>query len=312
MVSLEKLSAGNIDKFRNLNVENLKMNTYDKNFFEYYDNEKFLLKFLYKKFVKLFLYNREVIGYIWYEIPLERTIHILSIYVKPPFIDIINENTLNNFNNNTLIYESKDTDENNKLLTKLGFKKSQHSTLMSLNLSEYNKSLIISKLQYNLENNIEILYIFKKLYKYKSNKIVISVEEMKINCEEYLRCSIQNEIFYDKNRIPLDIEDIENDINQDYYRNKLSLFIKINGVAIGYGQIIFNNHKYTVVNFGIIKEFRGFGFGKILLNSLITKFFANYSEDLFIRVEDNNLNAIKLYSWIGFKPRFVVSRWERI
>ena len=104
---------------------------------------------------------------------------------------------------------------------------------------------------------------------------------------------------------------LENDIQQDYYIEDLSIFIKINNVAIGYGQIIYNRAMYTVVNFGIIKEFRNFGFGKILLNSLIDKAKDMNIDELFIRVEETNYSALKLYNWIGFTPKSIINRWER-
>jgi len=91
----------------------------------------------------------------------------------------------------------------------------------------------------------------------------------------------------------------------------LSLFIKLNNIAIGYGQIIFNRDMYTVVNFGILKEFRGYGFGKILLNELINAAKKMQINELFIRVEENNYSALKLYNWIGFKSKSIINKWER-
>ena len=68
---------------------------------------------------------------------------------------------------------------------------------------------------------------------------------------------------------------------------------------------------YTVVNFGLIKEFQAFGLGKVLLNSLIQKLKNKGVDELFIRVEDDNYNAFKLYNWIGFTPKSIINRWER-
>ena len=64
MVLLEKLSNSNFEKFRELSLERISVENYDKDFFEYYEKEKFFFKIFFKKFVKLFVYNGEIIGYI--------------------------------------------------------------------------------------------------------------------------------------------------------------------------------------------------------------------------------------------------------
>ena len=33
--------------------------------------------------------------------------------------------------------------------------------------------------------------------------------------------------------------------------------------------------------------------------------------ELFIRVEENNYSALKLYNWIGFKSKSIINKWER-
>lgn len=63
MVLLERLSSNNFENFKTLNLERFSKENYDKNFFEYYENEKFFLKVFLKKFVKLFTYNKTVIGF---------------------------------------------------------------------------------------------------------------------------------------------------------------------------------------------------------------------------------------------------------
>lgn len=311
MVLLERLSSNNFETFRSLNLERFNQDNYDKNFFEYYENEKFFLKIFLKKFVKLFIYKKEVIGYIWYEIPVEVPIRVWSLYVKPEYIDLLTSDILNSFNNTILSYETSDEKINNLILLKLGFRKVRPSVLMGMNLESYNKNKQIDKLVNTLTSDSNLLAKLNSLYNLNINKLNISIEKVVLNKDEELRCKMQNSIFSASTRIPLEIQDIENDIEQDYYINELSLFIKLNDIAIGYGQIIYNRDMYTVVNFGLINEFRGYGFGKILLNSLITKVKSMNIDELFIRVEENNYSALKLYNWIGFSPKSIINRWER-
>lgn len=311
MVLLERLSSTNFENFKSLNLERFSKENYDKNFFEYYENERFFLKIFLKKFVKLFIYKKEVIGYIWYEIPVEIPVRIWSLYVKPQYINLLSSDILNSFNNTVLSYETCDDEMNNLMLSSLGFKKVKPSVLMNMNLEEYDKNVQIQKIINELKFNSKILTKLNSLYNSKIQNLNISIEKLIVNKDEELRCKIQNSIFSDSTRIPLEVQDIENDIEQDYYLEDLSVFIKLNNIAVGYGQIIYNRDMYTVVNFGIINEFRGFGLGKILLDFLISCTKNMGIDELFIRVEENNYSALKLYNWIGFSPKSIVNRWER-
>lgn len=311
MVFLERLSSNNFENFKTLNLERFSKENYDKNFFEYYENEKFFFKIFLKKFVKLFTYNKTVIGYIWYEVPVDIPVRVWSLYVKQEYLDLLSPNILNSFNNTVLSYETCDDTCNNKMLSKLGFKKVKPSILMSINLKNYNKEQQTNNLICSLKDNNDLLKKINMLYNSNINEVKISIEKVVLKKDEELRCKLQNSIFSASTRAPLEIEDIKNDIEQDYYIEDLSLFLKVNDVAIGYGQIIYNRDMYTVVNFGIIKEFRNYGFGKILLNNLIQKAKNMNINELFIRVEETNYGALKLYNWIGFTPQSIINRWER-
>ena len=311
MVLLERLSSNNFENFKTLNLERFSKENYDKNFFEYYENEKFFLKIFLKKFVKLFIYNKKVIGYIWYEIPVEMPVRVWSLYIKPEYIDLLSPEILKSFNNTILSYETCNDEDTNRMLINLGFKKVKPSLLMNIELSNYNKAAQVALLKNSLEHNSNVINSLNNLYNGNIRNINITTEKVLLDRDEELRCKIQNSVFSATTRIPLEVEDIQNDIEQDYYMEDLSLFIKLNNIAIGYGQIIFNRDMYTVVNFGILKEFRGYGFGKILLNELINAAKKMQINELFIRVEENNYSALKLYNWIGFKSKSIINKWER-
>lgn len=311
MVLLERLSSNNFENFKNLNLERFSKENYDKNFFEYYENEKFFLKIFLKKFVKLFIYRKEVIGYIWYEIPVEMPVRVWSLYIKPEYIDLLSPEILKSFNNTILSYETCNDEDTNRMLINLGFKKVKPSLLMNIELSNYNKAAQVALLKNSLEHNSNVINSLNNLYNGNIRNINITTEKVLLDRDEELRCKIQNSVFSATTRIPLEVEDIQNDIEQDYYMEDLSLFIKLNNIAIGYGQIIFNRDMYTVVNLGILKEFRGYGFGKILLNELINAAKKMQINELFIRVEENNYSALKLYNWIGFKSKSIINKWER-
>lgn len=294
MVSLVKLSSSNLDEFKKLYEKNFERATYDKDFFEYYTNQSFIPKILLKRFVKLFMFNGEYIGYIWYEVPINIQIKILSLYIDKQYVDIIDNSILKKFNDKYLIYESIESNINNTLLSNLGFKKVKLSKIMNLKLTDYNKKDEIKKIRYNLYNDINITF-----------------EKVDIKNDALLRCDVQNSIFKDIDRVPIDVEDIENDFKQDYYIEDLAIFMKINNNVVAYGQIIYTRKMFTVVNFGVIDAYRGKSLGKILLDYLINKAKDKNISELALGVAENNFNAISLYNWIGFSEEYNVSRWIR-
>lgn len=311
MVSLVRLSSSNLDEFKKLYEENFQRETYDKDFFEYYYNQSFIPKIFLKKFVKLFMYNGEFIGYIWYEIPIDSQIKVFSLYVEDNYIDIITNDILKRFNEKYLVYESIENRNSNKLLSNLGFRKARPSIIMNLKLNEYNKTNEITNLKSTLKYDMKLLNLLNIYSNEKYDDILISFQKVDIKNDALLRCEIQNNVFKNIDRVPIEVEDIENDFKQDYYIEDLAIFMKINNGVVAYGQIIYIRKMYTVVNFGVVDIFRGKGLGKLLLDNLISKAREKNISELALGVDKDNVNAISLYKWIGFNNRYDIARWER-
>lgn len=311
MVSLVRLSSSNLDEFKKLYEESFKRETYDKDFFEYYTNQSLIPKIFLKKFVKLFMYNGQFIGYIWYEVPIDVQVNVFSLYVEDQYIDVISNSILKKFNEKSLLYESIENSSSNKLLSNLGFRKDKVSLIMSLNVSQYNKIYDLEKLKFSLSNDYNLLNLLNR-YNYETNKnINISFKKVNIKNEALLRCEIQNNIFKNIDRIPIDVEDIENDFKQDYYIEDLAIFMRINNIVVAYGQIIYSRKMYTIVNFGVVDIFRGKGLGKLLLDNLIIKAKEKDISELTLGVDKDNINAISLYNWTGFRYRYDIAKWQR-
>lgn len=307
MLSLEKLSNSNLDRFKKLSSEKLNFETYDKDFFKYYESESFFSKILLKKFVKLFVHNEKVIGYIWYNVPFENPIKVWSLYVMPAYVHLVERNILQEFDNSMLLYEESNNEVTNGLLQKLGFKKYDETFLMKLNLMDS-----LKKDSTNLYNKITK---DKDILKYtninKSKMPIIDFRKFVIGKDEKIRCDLQNAIFQDKMRVEIEVVDIENDIKQEYYIEELSIFITLNNSPIGYGQVIYSREMYIVVNFGVTPEFRGKGFGELLLSHIINKCMDKKIKELYIRVDEKNLKAINLYEKCGFKYEYSIYNWRR-
>lgn len=304
MVMLEKLTLNNMNSFKEMYNKNFKEINYNKDFFRCYESQNFLIKFLYRKFIRLIKINGTYIGYIWYEGVGEKYIKIWALYIDINYIDLIDNLTLSYFNNNILLYEAIDTIENSIILTKIGFKKENYTMLLNMNITNYfNNDIILN--EFNNKKNT-----FK--YKFNINEnIIFSLKKLNVGKDEKLRCDIQNDIFSQLNRKPLTVDDIYADMTQDYFLKDLSFFGMINNEYIGYGQIIFNRNMYTIVNFGIVTKYRGLGLSKILLSEIINKARGYGIKELYIRVDPDNTKAINLYKGIGFKEVNKILVWER-
>jgi GNAT superfamily N-acetyltransferase len=131
----------------------------------------------------------------------------------------------------------------------------------------------------------------------------LEFELMQKGRDEKKRCEIQNKIFQDNNRIPLTLEDIFFDEIQDYYFEKGAVFLKKNDRYIGYGQFIIEKGMPVIVNFGIIKEFRGRGYSRYFLIYILNLIHFNGFNKIIIKVKNSNYIALNLYKSVGFKVK---------
>ncbi|ATD55090.1 GNAT family N-acetyltransferase [Clostridium chauvoei] len=312
MITLEKLTSNTMDIFKNLYNKNQKIDSYDKDFFYLYEHQNFIVKYIFRKFLKLIRYNDKIIGYIWYDTPLDSNIRIWSLYIENEYLTILDRTIFNKFNDSILSYEAIDNTRNSIILTNLGFKRVRPTILMELDLNTYHRYEEITDLRLKLQSkNSNINNHYNSIYNANYSESIYHLKKFIMGKDEKLRCKIQNNVFSNWNREPLKIEDIYNDISQEYYINDLSIFGMINEKCVGYGQVIYNRNMYTVVNFGIIEEFRGLEIGKLLLHDLILLSKEKGLTKLYIRVDIDNLRARSLYTWAGFIDKCTISRWDR-
>ena len=273
MVQYEKLTNKNFSQLEILVNEFLSLNKYKINFIKYYLKSNLFKKSLLKNNLILILLDNEYIGYIWFDYNDIDTILINAAYIKDQYVNIIKFNDIPKFNGKILIYQTYEDSLTTKLLSSNLFMRSKITKLL-----EYN---IKTKLNINCD---------VKFRKFAKNK------------DEFLRCEIQNSIFNDDSRTPLKPKDIRYEEKQLYYNENFCIFmLNSNNTEIGYGQIIFNNNIYTIVNFGIVNNYRNKGYGECLLNYLINLAHDNNISKIFIRVEEDNFKAINLYFKTGFK-----------
>lgn len=123
------------------------------------------------------------------------------------------------------------------------------------------------------------------------------------------RVMVQNEVFQNKNRIPLDITDVQKEMKNQTYIPELSLLLTADKRPCGYGQIIQNQSAYYLVNFGIIPEYQGLGYSHYLLEALLDKAESLGVQIILLEVFEDNLRAVKLYEKHGFKTMYNKCQW---
>ncbi len=271
------LSYKNLKDFKDLYY---KFDNHEIDFFKTYISSNLYKKILLKKSILLLKDNREYIGYIWINQSSHRQCsiiekNILEKHNKKIGYEVLLSKLLNMDN---ITYKTPKYDYTNFSLMTLGY--CNYST--------------IYEMEFNLENEI----IFEQ-------PETLSVRFFKKSFDERVRCKLQNSIFQKKDRKRLNIKDIYYDEIQDYYYKDGVIFLLKNNIEIGLGQIIKEKNTLTLVNFGILKEHRGNGYSKYLLNYLLKYLKAKGEKKLILRVDSKNNKANNLYTSMGF-----ITKWE--
>jgi ribosomal protein S18 acetylase RimI-like enzyme len=283
------LSKINLNSFEKLNKIRYEFNILNKDFFEVYNKYNFAQQILLRRKVKLLKNNQDYIGYIWFEINDKNIYCINSMNISNTFNNIKDyssayEYLINSLKLNCNVnYLCEKNNFNFKVLTHLGFTVKEGTLILYCSLKK-DIPLIV-------KDNLE----FQVLQKGK---------------DEEKRCEIQNEIFKNDNRIPLILDDIYFDEIQNYYFDKGAVFLKKDGQYIGYGQIILEDDIPIIVNFGILREYRGNGYSKVFLCYLLKLIKLNEFNVVKIKVKNTNEIALNLYKSLGFKITNELYNWQ--
>lgn len=285
MYKWDKLTKSKLKYLEQLNETRSDFNTLNEDYFKIYDAAGFTEQIFLRNQVKLLKYNEEYAGYIWGRKYKRRHFQILSLSIYKGFNEAICEKNclVEAFpRKSNLEYQCEKNNYNFDILERLGFK-------MGEGVVELKKTI-------NSENPIV-------------NPLEITFESFLRGIHEEKRCSLQNEIFKNNNRDPLSIEDIYYDVTQEYFWDKGSIFLKYRDTYIGYGQIILDDNSPTIVNFGILKEFRSMGYGKLLLTYLLNLLYNNGYGEVKLKVNPDNCQAYSLYLRLGFIKKREYYNW---
>jgi GNAT superfamily N-acetyltransferase len=286
MYKLISLTLKNINIFREINQFNDKFSLSNKDFFEQYDNSNFIQKLFLRKTVYLLLEKNNYVGYIWFEKMSKYHSSINSMNVIGDINLVSCYKTLVSplLYNNLITYECEDNEINIDILRELGFKRTNGFMELEKQCTEYFNIFIPENISFSIVEKDQ---------------------------DEKIRCLLQNEIFKNDDRTPINIEDIYYDEAQEYYFKMGAVFIKLNNIPIGYGQIIVEDNVAIIVNFGILEKYRNEGYGKVFLSYLLNIATENNFSKVSLRVASNNDIAFKLYLALGFNIKREFYTWQK-
>jgi len=277
-MKIERLNKNNRPLVEKAIKEAIKINPLNEDFLSEYDSKSFVMKFLLKSSFDIYISNDSV-GYIWYEHLSNNVFNIKSLYFPPSFSEL----PISFFTkNHSYSYESIANEDSISLLKTLNFNICSESYILEKTIEDFSF------------NDIED----------------ISFRYVKTKDDINSRVSLQNIIFDEDSRIPLETSDILFDMKQEYYINDLAIIMYFKDKSIGYGQIIKNN-SYTVVNFGILPEYRSKGLGRHFLNYIISLAKRKNIKELSIRVSPTNVKAMNLYGSVGFYFKEHILTWNK-
>ena len=138
MMVIEKLSSKNTEEFRKLLYEARNKTPYRLNFYKYYDNQSFIVKYFVKKYVKLIKYKDKYVGYMWTDVSTSQSTKISDMYLKEEYIHFFNEKVLSIFKSSLVIYEGYEDAYTKYLINTMKMNKIRVTNLMKLNLKDFN------------------------------------------------------------------------------------------------------------------------------------------------------------------------------
>lgn len=159
----------------------------------------------------------------------------------------------------------------------------------------------------DIAENYKYMYIntYKSFTDTPSINGNIFVRRMTIGVDEPVRVKLQNNIFGNNaGRKNLTLLEVYNEEKRNTFLKDMCFILDVEGTPGGYGQILIIDRKYFLVNFGIIAEYRGKGYGSYFLSEIINNCRLAGIEHLNLCVDNNNIPAVNLYKKTGFKELY--------
>lgn len=289
MVLSEQLKTKDLQTFKNQLLDYEKFNELNENLYGMYIKSSLFNKIQYRAGSRVITYQGEPVMIIWSEtrsfnvkirsiIPLI-DIEQLKIIPLDDVMEVFRDSLPQHLDIHQFEYVVIRNETNDMLLKSLDFELRRGIKRMHLDMTDFVEP----------ENAIT-------LKKFK-------IEDIKA------RVDIQNRIFDNKYRLPINSADILIEISKKSYIPELSYFYLYENQYIGYGQINKNENLFFLVNFGLIPEFRGKKLSRVFLLNLLEKGKEYGIKELYLDVNEQNTKAVGLYNSVGFIDKHNNCSW---
>ncbi len=289
MVLSEQLKTKDLQTFKNQLLEYEKFNELNENLYDMYSKSSLFNKIQYRAGSRVITYQSKPVMMIWSEtrsfnvkirsiIPLVDIEELKEIPLSG-VMEVFRDSLPQHLDIHQFEYVVIRNEMNDQLLKFLDFEMRRGIKRMHLDMTdlvEPEKTVTLKK--------------FK-------------IEDIKA------RVDIQNRIFDNKYRLPINSADILIEISKRSYIPELSFFYLYENQYIGYGQINKNENQFFLVNFGVIPEFRGRKLSKDFLLNLLEKGKIYGIKELYLDVNEQNIKAVGLYNSVGFTDRHNNCSW---
>lgn len=289
MVSAEQLSAKDIQNYKSELLNYMEFNELNENLYDSYMRSSLFNKIQYKAGARVIYHQGLPLMIIWsetrnYNVKVRTIIPLTSM-------NSVNQETMSEIMDNFISslpphldiqqfeYQAVRNDENDAVLDQMGFIRRKGILLMSMNTDGADLP----------ERKIKI----RKFH----------IEDIKA------RVDIQNIIFDNKYRLPINSADVLIEVSKKSYIPDLSFFYMDEESPIGYGQVSTHDSKFFLVNFGLVPTHRGKGLSRDFLLSIIAKAKERGIRKIFLEVNADNIKAVNLYHSVGFREQQNTCTW---
>ncbi|MDE6565697.1 MAG: ribosomal protein S18-alanine N-acetyltransferase [Clostridia bacterium] len=90
----------------------------------------------------------------------------------------------------------------------------------------------------------------------------------------------------------------ENMLLQSMENGCIMVVVEVENMLVGYAGLYPSG---DITNIAVLPEYRGLGYGKMLVSEIIKQAQINNIDKIFLEVRSSNITAIKLYEKCGFK-----------
>ncbi|MFH5835318.1 GNAT family N-acetyltransferase [Proteiniclasticum sp. C24MP] len=289
MVLSEQFKAKDLQTFKNQLLDYKKFNELNENLYGMYGKSSLFNKIQYRSGTRIITHQDEPILIIWsetrsYNVKIRSIIPLIDSekLEKIPLDDVMEvfrDSLPQHLEIHQFEYVVIRNEINDRILELLNFKMRRGIKRMHMNLSE----------------------LMEPAHPVSMKKF--QIEDIKA------RVDIQNRIFDNKYRLPINSADILIEISKKSYIPELSYFYQHQNHYIGYGQINKSENLYFLVNFGIIPEYRRRKLSKDFLLHLLQKAREYGIKEIYLDVNEQNEKAVGLYEKAGFKDKQSNCSW---